>query len=275
MSRISERRSRRSRRPSTWSTSSAAARPCARSEAVFTGRCPFHDDRSPSFSVDPRQAVLLLRLPGAGEMRSGSRRRPRTWTSWARSSGWPTATASSSPTRSPLPRPSAAATSSAACWRCSRTPPASTPATCGSRPRASPRALPGRARPPGPDRARLPARVRTDRLGPGVRGGSREGLLARRARAGGALEPGPARPRRPLLGAADVPACRRPRSCARLAPGRCPAASPKYLNSPEGTLFRKSEVVFALDRARSAIAANGRAVVVEGIPTSWPCTRPA
>ncbi len=48
---------------------------------------------------------------------------------------------------------------------------------------------------------------------------------------------------------------------ARQMPGGEP---PKYLNSPEGTLFRKSEVVYALDRARTAIAANSRAVVVEG-----------
>ena len=48
---------------------------------------------------------------------------------------------------------------------------------------------------------------------------------------------------------------------ARQMPGGEP---PKYLNSPEGSLFRKSEMVYALDRARSAIAAESRAVVVEG-----------
>jgi DNA primase len=48
---------------------------------------------------------------------------------------------------------------------------------------------------------------------------------------------------------------------ARQMPGGEP---PKYLNSPEGFLFRKSEVVYGLDRARSAIAAGSRAIVVEG-----------
>jgi DNA primase len=48
---------------------------------------------------------------------------------------------------------------------------------------------------------------------------------------------------------------------ARQMPGGEP---PKYLNSPEGSLFRKSEMVYALDRARSAIAAQSRGVVVEG-----------
>ncbi len=48
---------------------------------------------------------------------------------------------------------------------------------------------------------------------------------------------------------------------ARQMPGGDP---PKYLNSPEGALFRKSDIVYALDRARTAIAAESRAVVVEG-----------
>jgi DNA primase len=41
------------------------------------------------------------------------------------------------------------------------------------------------------------------------------------------------------------------------------AKGPKYLNSPEG-LFHKSEALFGIDQARSAIARKGRAVVVEG-----------
>ncbi|MGN6378779.1 MAG: DNA primase [Gaiellales bacterium] len=39
---------------------------------------------------------------------------------------------------------------------------------------------------------------------------------------------------------------------------------PKYTNSPEGPLFSKSAMVYGLDRARAAIAKQGRAVVVEG-----------
>jgi DNA primase len=41
------------------------------------------------------------------------------------------------------------------------------------------------------------------------------------------------------------------------------AAGPKYLNSPEG-VFKKGGSLFGIDRARSAIARRGRAVVVEG-----------
>lgn len=39
---------------------------------------------------------------------------------------------------------------------------------------------------------------------------------------------------------------------------------PKYLNSPETELFDKGKTLFALDQARSAIAKQDRAVVVEG-----------
>src|SRR5215211_6571227 len=39
---------------------------------------------------------------------------------------------------------------------------------------------------------------------------------------------------------------------------------PKYLNSPEGELYRKKRTLYGIDRARPAIAKAGRAVVVEG-----------
>jgi len=39
---------------------------------------------------------------------------------------------------------------------------------------------------------------------------------------------------------------------------------PKYLNSPETPLFNKGETLYALDRARGAIAKQDRAIVVEG-----------
>lgn len=40
--------------------------------------------------------------------------------------------------------------------------------------------------------------------------------------------------------------------------------TPKYLNSPESSLFSKSQVLFALDRATRAFAQADRAIVVEG-----------
>ena len=43
-----------------------------------------------------------------------------------------------------------------------------------------------------------------------------------------------------------------------------PDTKPKYLNSPEGELYRKSRTLYGIDQARSAIAKTGRAVVVEG-----------
>jgi DNA primase len=38
----------------------------------------------------------------------------------------------------------------------------------------------------------------------------------------------------------------------------------KYVNSPEGELFRKASLVYGLDRARQAIAKQGEAILVEG-----------
>jgi DNA primase len=40
----------------------------------------------------------------------------------------------------------------------------------------------------------------------------------------------------------------------------------KYVNSPEGELFRKGDLLYGLDRARTAIAKQERAVIVEGNP---------
>jgi DNA primase len=39
---------------------------------------------------------------------------------------------------------------------------------------------------------------------------------------------------------------------------------PKYLNSPEGELYRKSETLYGIDKARAAIAKARRVIVVEG-----------
>lgn len=46
--------------------------------------------------------------------------------------------------------------------------------------------------------------------------------------------------------------------------GMGPDAKPKYLNSPEGEVYRKSRTLYGIDRARGPIARGGRAVVVEG-----------
>jgi DNA primase len=43
-----------------------------------------------------------------------------------------------------------------------------------------------------------------------------------------------------------------------------PDSKPKYLNSPEGELYRKSHTLYGIDRARGPIAKARRAVVVEG-----------
>ncbi len=43
-----------------------------------------------------------------------------------------------------------------------------------------------------------------------------------------------------------------------------PDSQPKYMNSPEGELYRKSHTLYGIDRARGPIAKARRAIVVEG-----------
>ena len=43
-----------------------------------------------------------------------------------------------------------------------------------------------------------------------------------------------------------------------------PDAKPKYLNSPESEMYRKSNTLYGIDRSRGPIARGGRAVVCEG-----------
>ena len=50
----------------------------------------------------------------------------------------------------------------------------------------------------------------------------------------------------------------------RTLPGVGPADAPKYVNSPETPIYRKSEVLFGLSRARASIQRKGRALIVEG-----------
>ena len=58
-------RSSASARPSTWSSSSARGPTCGASGSRWTGLCPFHDERTPSFSVNAEQK--LYHCFGCGE----------------------------------------------------------------------------------------------------------------------------------------------------------------------------------------------------------------
>jgi DNA primase len=50
-----------------------------------------------------------------------------------------------------------------------------------------------------------------------------------------------------------------------------PDQQPKYVNSPEGALYSKRRTLYGIDRARPAIAKAGRAVVVEGYTDVLAC----
>ena len=50
-----------------------------------------------------------------------------------------------------------------------------------------------------------------------------------------------------------------------------PDQKPKYVNSPEGELYRKRRTLYGIERARPAIAKAGRALVVEGYTDVLAC----
>ena len=96
--------SKRSRARPISSRSSRSARGCARSEARYTGLCPFHHERSPSFSVARSRAVSTASAAASAATRSVSCRSSKGLDFVGRSSGSPIASTSSSSTRSPRRR---------------------------------------------------------------------------------------------------------------------------------------------------------------------------
>jgi DNA primase len=92
------------------------------------------------------------------------------------------------------------------------------------------------------------------------------GLIARQPRAGGYYD----RFRDRLVCPVIVPGGDVVGFSARTLPTAAPATpdprgeAPKYINSPESTVYKKSRLLFGLAQARDAMASKGRAVLVEG-----------
>ncbi|HRC59003.1 MAG TPA: DNA primase, partial [Kofleriaceae bacterium] len=92
------------------------------------------------------------------------------------------------------------------------------------------------------------------------------GLLARQPRAGGYYD----RFRDRLVCPVVVPGGDVVGFSARILPSQAPSTPdprgepPKYINSPESLVYKKSKLLFGLAQARDGMAAKGRAVLVEG-----------
>ena len=130
--------------------------------------------------------------------------------------------------------------------------------------------VPARARAGGADPARVPGRLRAERLGPdparlpagrvhrrGAAGGRTGAAVARTGRAASTTASGSGScSRRSMPGGASTGSA--PAGCARTSTAR------KYLNTSDGELYHKREVLFGIDLARAAAAQAGRMILVEG-----------
>ncbi len=229
--------------------------------ASYEGLCPFHDERTPSFGIDPgQQGLLLLRLPGQGgrvHVRAGDRggrlqgcpgaaRRPLRDRAGARGRGSP---------RGGAPPPARAAAGAAGAHRrLLRALPVGVE-------RGGTRAgVPGESRARGGGPAGVRSRLLAERVGPGAAGLAPRRVLragAVRDRPGAALALGRA-PVRPLPWADHVPAARHPRAGARLRGARAERRSGRACSEvPEHLRQRRLPQGSAPVRRRRRARARG------------------
>ena len=267
--------------PSTSSSSSPRAPSCARRAAQLTGLCPFHEERTPSFSIDPVEKLYHCFGCGAGgdvfkfvHGDGGARLRRR------RSSRSPQRSASSSSSRRRTRATPSGAPGASGCSRCWSARRRSTSACSGSPPRRRPRATTSLER--GLEEATLREfRVgyAPQRVGQGAarvaQGGLHRARAARRRPRGTRAR----RPRQSTTASARGSCSRSPtragRSSASARARWRQTSSPKYLNTSESDLFHKGRMVFGADLARAAGGAGrARSCWSRATRTSSRCTRP-
>ena len=242
------------------------------------GLCPFHDEKTPSFTVAPGRNVYFCHGCGHGRRRHQvpDGRRPPDVRRVGRAAGRPGRHPAALRSRAARPRSAPAAGAEAAAGRrARRRPPSSTPASsCTPGARLAREFLAQRGF--GRDAAEhFGCGFAPDALGPRspstcarraspARSWSPPGL-SREARSGSLID----RFRRRLLWpirelSGDVIGF----GARKLFEDD---DGPKYLNTPETPLYKKSHVLYGIDHAKREIAKQGRAVIVEGYTDVMAC----
>ena len=227
--------------------------------ARLEGLCPFHDERSPSFGINPVEKVYYCFGCGAGgdvfkfvmetenlnfgqALESLAERYRVTLEREAED-----------------PKDAENGSGASGCWRCWSGPPPTTCACCGSRRSGACSRVPLGAGAGGGGAARLPRRFRAAAWDRVVNGSRRAGYSEDELIAAGLAHALPRGTRLSIASAADhVPAGRRRGPRAGFgARAMTPDDKPKYLNTSESELFHKGRIVYGADLARAAAARTG------------------
>ena len=254
----------------------------ARAQRLTRGLCPFHEERTPSFSVDPQEKLYhCFGCEAGGDVVQVRRGEGGARTSPRRSSRWPTATGSSSSARTRTRGRRRGAGSGARLWRAAR----ADRRVLRALPVGAPRRRARRASTwPSAGSSeevlrRVRRRLRAERLGPGAdRAASgpasastscaRSGLV-QKGRQGGRV--------RPLPGADHVPDPRPARARARLRRrGRCARTSSRSTSTRRraSSIHKSQHALRDRPGARRRSRRRGGRSWSRATPTCWRCTRP-
>ena len=229
--------------------SSSRRRPLRKSGGRYTGLCPFHQERTPSFTVSPARGTFKCFGCGEGGDAITFVMKRRTSTSSRRSRCSRGGSTSSSSTRRARPSTTGSGRATNGCARCSSAPPILRARALGLGGRRAGARVPRLTRARRGDLPRVSDRLRAGRR-PAHRRARQEGYSQEELLAVGLANRrgNDYFQRRIVFPLADARGRVRGFQARKLHDDDPMQA--KYINSPEGELFRKGDLLYGLDLAR-------------------------